>query len=45
MKANTSPMEVSDSWTSRVKEALGGPFKPHMTRAVILLSIFEARRM
>ncbi|KAL3775987.1 hypothetical protein ACHAWO_003952 [Cyclotella atomus] len=45
MKANTSPMEVSDSWTSRVKEALGGPFKPQMTRAVILLAICEARRI
>lgn len=36
---------ASASWAGRVEEALGGHFKPQMTRAVILLAIYEANRM
>ena len=45
MNAITASVTESPTWASRVKEALNGQFKPQMTRAVILLAIFEANRM
>jgi hypothetical protein len=45
MKTVNATIEASRTWASRVKEAFNGQFKPQMTRAVILLAIFEANRM
>ena len=45
MNTTASIATEAPTWATRVKEALNGQFKPQMTRAVILLAIFEANRM